>query len=182
MLQNDDLYVLSYYRACELAGSVLFGRLALHTEIDDIRIPMTHHCLEEAEHAYLWTQTIKKLGAIPMKVTHTYQTEYGKEFGMPKNILEIFCLTQVFEKRTMMHFEKHLKMPNVHSEIKQTLQKMIDDETGHIGWVREELNKYEKQYDAEEVTSTMKRLEEIDRKVYDRIMSQDPYNTYFANK
>ena len=99
MISNEELYILSYYRAGELAGSILFGRLAFHTEVDSLRSPLTHHCLEEAEHAWVWTKAIKDLGGTPIKVTHTYQTEYGRAFGMPKNILEVLCLTQVLEKR-----------------------------------------------------------------------------------
>jgi hypothetical protein len=66
MITNDELYVLSYYRAGELAGSVLFGRLALHTAIDHVRAPLTRHCMEEAEHAWLWTKTIEDLGHTPL--------------------------------------------------------------------------------------------------------------------
>src|SRR3989338_9989623 len=101
MVSKEELYILSYYRAGELAGAVLFGRMAIVTDIDEIRILITKHCLEEAKHGWIWTKTIQDLGHIPLKVTNVYQTEYGKEFGMPKNTLEILCLTQVLEKRVL---------------------------------------------------------------------------------
>ena len=47
MISRDELEVLSFYRASELAGSVLFGRLALQTTIDELRGPLTRHCLED---------------------------------------------------------------------------------------------------------------------------------------
>ena len=179
MLTKTELYILSYYRACELAGSILFGRLAFHTEIDVIRTKLTHHCLEEAEHAWLWTKTIEELGATPEKVTHVYQTELGKEFGMPRTTLEIFCLTQIFEIRTMQHFTMHRDMKGVHPLIKKALQKMIEDENGHLGWIKHELNTLASNGNRILVEKTMKKIGKIDAMIYKRIMSQSPFQEYF---
>lgn len=178
-ISNQELYILSYYRACELAGSLLFGRLAMHTSIDEYRAPLTEHALEEAEHAWLWTKTILDLGAQPLKVTHIYQTEYGKEYGMPENILGIFCLTQVFEKRTLSHFTKHLNLPGTNSLIKKALQKMIDDESGHIGWIRLELDKYAKEHGENKLKAIMDKIEKIDEKVYAKLSVTSPFKEYF---
>lgn len=178
-ISEQELYILSYYRACELAGSLLFGRLAFHTDIDEYRAPLTEHSLEEAEHAWLWTKTILELGAQPMKVTHIYQSEYGKEFGMPENILDIFCLTQVFEKRTLSHFTKHLNLPSTHPLIKKALQKMIDDESGHIGWIRSELDRYEKEQGKDKLKVIMDRIEAMDEKVYEKLATTSPFKEYF---
>jgi rubrerythrin len=180
MLTDDELYVLSYYRAGELAGSVLFGRIALHSTIDSVRIPLTRHCLEEAEHAWLWTQTIKELGHVPVRVTETYQTEYGREFGMPRNMLEVFCLTQTLERRVLAHFGRHLERPGTHPLVLKTLQKMIDDEEGHLGWIWAELEKYGKEHGRQEVEATMERLKTIDERVYRRMSAQSPFKEYFA--
>ena len=176
MVSNDELHILSYYRAGELNGAVLFGKLALVTDIDEIRIPLTRHCLEEAEHGWLWTKAIEDLGHIPIKITNTYQTEYGKEFGMPKNVLEILCLTQILEKRVLSHFIKHLSMPNLNPIIKEALQKMIEDEQGHLAWIKKELDKFDK----EESSKIMKKLLDIDQKVYNKIASQSPFKEYFG--
>ena len=180
MLTKDELYVLSYYRAGELAGSVLFGRLALHTTIDHIRTPLTKHCLEEAEHAWLWTKTIEDMGHRPLKVTETYQTEYGREFGLPKNTLEVLCLTQILERRVMMHFNRHLKRPETHPFVKKTLQKMIDDETEHLGWVWRELKAHSREYGDGEVEATMRKLKAMDQRVYSRLASKSPFREYFG--
>jgi hypothetical protein len=98
---------------------------------------------------------------------------------MPKNILEIFCLTQVFEKRTLDHFTKHLNMPGTHPLVRQALQKMIDDESGHLGWIREELDNYSQTHGPGVVEKTMKHLEEIDKKVYERLSKTESFKTYF---
>ncbi len=177
MISDTERYILSYYRACELAGARLFAKLAFVTEIDDIRTPLTHHCLEEAEHAWLWTKTLRDLGATPEKVTQTYQTEYGKEYGMPSTALEILCLTQVFERRTLKHFKEHRDMEDVHPRVREALQEMIEDEEGHLSWVRERLDEYE---DQEEIESTMEEFLEVDENVYKRLREQEPFNSYFG--
>ena len=185
MISDDELYILSYYRAGELAGSLLFGRLAFHTTIDRIRTPLTRHCLEEAEHAWLWTKTIRQLGHEPLKVTETYQTEYAREFGMPRNMLEIFCLTQVLERRVLSHFQMHRQRPGTHAVICDALQKMIDDEQGHLGWIWKELEAWGRENGEQgeaEVRETMARLEEIDDRVYNRLVRSAPFEAYFSNR
>ncbi len=179
MISEQELHLLSFYRASELAGSVLFGKLAFHTTIDEIRVPLTRHCLEEAEHAWLWTQTITELGHRPLKVTQTYQTEYGREFGLPRDTLEVLCLTQVLEKRVLAHFERHLLTPGTHPLIRQTLQSMIEDEVGHIGWVRTKLDEYARDGGEERLERVMADLEEIDRRAYARLARTASFNTFF---
>ena len=182
MISRDELYILSYYRASELAGALLFGKLAMHTTLDDVRIPMTQHCCEEAQHAWLWTDTIRRLGHTPLKITRTYQNEYSTQFGMPRNTLEVFCLTQVFERRTTRHFQRHLALPGVHPAVQETLQKMIADEVGHIGWIKRELDAYSAVHGPDEVDALIARLETIDERVYGRLLSESPYREYFGGE
>jgi bacterioferritin (cytochrome b1) len=146
-----------------------------------LRAPLTRHCLEEAEHAWLWTETIQELGQVPLKVTHTYQSEYGAEFGMPQDTLEILCLTQVLEKRVYDHFERHLRTPGTHPIVQRTLQKMLDDEVGHIGWVRAKLDEYADSGRRDRLESVMARLEEIDRRAYERLAVESEYSRFFGS-
>lgn len=178
-ITDQELYILSFYRACELSGALLFGKLAFHTNIDEYRVQLTEHSLEEANHAWLWTKAIADLGRTPMKVTETYQTYYGKMFGMPENIFEIFCLTQIFEKRTLEVFNKHLEWPSTHPLVKEVLRKMIDDETGHIGWIREELDNYAKEHGQDKLDTTMTKLQDMDNKVYASLLESQPFKDYF---
>lgn len=181
MISEQELYVLSYYRACELAGSILFGKLAFRTSIDAYRIPLTQHCLEEAEHAWRWTAVIRDLGRTPIRVTQMYQTEYGKRFGIPENILEIFCLTQVFERRTLYHFTKHLQLPGTHPLIRAALQKMIDDESGHIGWIRTELDQYARENGPDKLELIMQKVTAMDQEVYTTLVQTTPFCEYFKD-
>lgn len=169
-ISENDLWILSYYRESELAGSLVMGRLARETDDDDLRVHLTEHCAEEAMHAWLWTETILKVGGTPKRVAETYQTRYYAEIGTPTSLLEILALTQVFERRVIKHFRAHLKWPNTHPAVAATLQRMIEDEVGHISWVKDRLDRYAAEKGEAIVAETMRRFTEIDQRVYDAAM------------
>ena len=169
-ISENDLWILSYYRESELAGGLIMGRLARETDDDDLRVHLTEHCAEEAFHAWLWTQTILKVGGTPKRVAETYQTRYYAEIGTPTSLLEILALTQVFERRVIRHFRAHLKWPNVHPAVVETLHKMIEDEVGHISWVKDRLDRYAAEKGEAIVADTMRRFTEADERVYEAAM------------
>jgi acyl carrier protein len=169
-ISENDLWILSYYRESELAGGLVMGRLARETDDDDLRVHLTEHCAEETNHAWLWTQTILKVGGTPKRVAETYQTRYYAEIGMPTSLLEILTLTQVFERRVIRHFRAHLKWPNTHPAVAETLRRMIEDEVGHLSWVKDRLDRYAAEKGEAVVTETMRRFTEVDERVYDAAM------------
>jgi len=169
-ISENDLWILSYYRESELAGGLVMGRLARETDDDDLRVHLTEHCAEEAHHAWLWTETILKVGGTPKRVAETYQTRYYAEIGMPASLLEILTLTQVFERRVVRHFRAHLKWPNVHPAVAETLHRMIEDEVGHLSWVKDRLDRYAAERGEAVVAETMRRFTEVDDRVYEAAM------------
>jgi len=169
-ISENDLWILSYYRESELAGGLVMGRLARETDDDDLRVHLTEHCAEEAYHAWLWTQTILKVGGTPKRVAETYQTRYYAEIGMPTSLLEILTLTQVFERRVIRHFRAHLKWPDVHPTVVETLHRMIEDEVGHISWVKDRLDRYAAEKGEAIVAETMRRFTDVDERVYEAAM------------
>src|SRR5687768_3507258 len=146
------------------------GRLARETDDDDLRVRLTEHCAEEAHHAWLWTETILKVGRTPKRVAETYQARYYAELGTPTSLLEILVLTQVFERRVIRHFRAHMKWPNTHPTVLGTLQRMIDDEVGHISWVKDRLDHYAAEKGEAVVAETMRRYTEVDQRVYEAAM------------
>ncbi|TMF12844.1 MAG: ferritin-like domain-containing protein [Chloroflexi bacterium] len=151
MLSAEELHILSFYRASELAGSMLLGKLALHTNHDHLRVPLTEQCLEEAKHAWMLTQTIDKLGAVPTKITQTYQSELGKVYGFPESTVDILCLTRVLEVVALETYQRHVALRGVTPAVKETLEAIIEDEVGHIDWIQAELEKYAGGPDGEKV-------------------------------
>jgi acyl carrier protein len=169
-ISENDLWILSYYRESELAGALIMGRLARETDDDDLRIHLTEHCAEEANHAWLWTKTILEVGGMPRRVSETYQSRYYAEIGQPATELEVLALTQVFEKRVLSHFQDHLRWPNTHPAVARTLERMIAEEAGHIGWVKLRLDRYGREKGEDVVAETLGRFAEVDRKVYTRLI------------
>lgn len=169
-ISENELWLLSFYRESELAGSLIMGRLARETDDDDLRVRLTEHCAEEARHAWMWTETILAVGGTPQRVNATYQSRYFAALGEPNGLLEILALTQVFEKRVMRHFRSHLRAPGTHPAVAATLRQMMADEVGHVGWVKEWLDRYGAQHGAEVVEEVLQRYTEVDRRVYAELL------------
>lgn len=173
-IDENELWILSYYRESELTGALVMGRLARCTDDDDLRVKLTEHCAEEANHAWLWTETILEVGGRPLRVSETYQSRYYARVGQPTTVLEVLALTQVFEKRVLRHFRDHLRRPDIHPAVARTLQRMVREEAGHIGWVKDRLDRCAGELGAATVQETLRRFGEIDREVYaDLLRYQD---------
>jgi acyl carrier protein len=165
-ITENELWLLSYYRESELAGALLMGRLARETDDDDLRVRLTEHCAEEARHAWAWTETILRVGGTPRRVSETYQSRYHSAVGNPSNLLEVLALTQIFERRVVRHFKAHLAWPGTHSEVARTLQQLIDEEVGHIRWVKDRLDAYGATHGELVVREMLDRFQRIDEQVY----------------
>ena len=168
-VSENELWLLSYYRESELAGALLMGRLARETDDDDLRVRLTEHCAEEARHAWAWTECILRVGGVPKKVSETYQSRYHAAVGNPGNLLEVLALTQIFERRVVRHFRAHLSWPGTHPEIKRTLQELIDDEAGHIRWVKDRLDAYAAANGEAVVKEMMEQFKRVDEEVYNTL-------------
>jgi acyl carrier protein len=168
-ITENELWLLSYYRESELAGALLMGRLARETDDDDLRVRLTEHCAEEARHAWAWTETILKVGGTPKRVSETYQSRYHAAVGNPSNLLEVLALTQIFERRVVRHFRAHLSWPGTHPEVAKTLQQLIDEEAGHIRWVKDRLDAYAAANGESVVTEMLDRFKRIDEQVYNEL-------------
>jgi bacterioferritin (cytochrome b1) len=158
-LSADELYIASFYRASELAGAMLLGKLALHTNHEQLRVPLTEQCLEEARHAWMLTETMHRMGRIPLKITRTYQSELGKILGVPESTVDVLCLTRVLEVVALETYQKHVAMPHASSELRATLEAIIEDEVGHIDWIQAELDKHAGGPDGKRVREAIARAE-----------------------
>lgn len=165
-LSEEELWTLSYYRASELAGSLLMGRLARRAGDDELRSRLTWHFAEEARHAWRWTEVIRLLGANPLPVTETYQSNYLSRVGVPRDELELLALTYIFERRVAQHFAVHRQLPGLHPLIRETLATMCTEEGPHLRWIRERLDAEAAQGDRARVDEVVRRYEAIDRDVY----------------
>ncbi len=162
-ITDEELWILSYYRASELAGSLLMGRLARKARDDELRARLTWHFAEEARHAWRWTEVIRLLGADPLPIDETYQSNYLGRTGMPRDQIELLALTYVFERRVARHFTLHRQLEQVHPLIRSTLAAMCAEEGPHLRWIKDRLDA---ETDQASVDEKLARYEEVDREVY----------------
>lgn len=168
---KNEIDLLNFYRASELHGGLILGQMVRRTRDPELILNLTRHSAEEVMHAQLWTETIVAIGGKPAPVRDTYQTRYAEEVGTPISMLEILALTQVFERRVYRHFTLHLRQPAVLPVVAATLRRMLDEERGHLTWVKHWLDKQAATRPAE-VRAVMRRYSEVDERVYAAISTE----------
>jgi hypothetical protein len=168
---NDEIALLNFYRASELHGGLILGQMVRRTRDPELILNLTRHSAEEVMHAQLWTETIIAIGGRPAPVRESYQMRYAEEVGTPISMLEILALTQVFERRVYRHFTLHLRQPGLHPSVAVTLRRMLDEERGHLSWVRKWLDRQALARPVE-VREVMRRYAEVDERVYAAISAE----------
>ena len=164
-----ELALLNFYRASELHGGLVLGRLVEHVRDSELMLRLTAHSAEEVLHAQLWTETIVAVGGRPTPTSDTYQARYAAAIGVPTSIVEVLTLTQVFERSVYRHFVAHLRRPVTHPRVQATLRRMLDDERGHLSWVREWLDRQTGARRAA-VPALMRRYAVIDAAIHAQLM------------
>lgn len=159
-----ELAILDFYRASELHGGLLLGALAARVRDPELMLALTRHGAEEVVHAQLWTETILAVGGRPRPVSETYQRRLCREAGVPATLVQVLALTQVFERRVYRHFTEHLRRPGVHPIVAATLRRMLEEERGHLSWVKRWLDERARRGD--DVRGTMRRYAAVDARVY----------------
>jgi hypothetical protein len=136
IIDEKEAAALNFYRASELHGGLLLGRLAQRCREGVLAADLLKHGAEEIEHARLWTETMLALGVNPRPTADTYQRRYAAEIGRAHGVLGVLALTHVFEKRVYAHFQAHARRVDTHPLVRATLRRMIEEERGHLHWVR----------------------------------------------
>jgi demethoxyubiquinone hydroxylase (CLK1/Coq7/Cat5 family) len=168
---NSEIALLNFYRASELHGGLILGQMVRRTRDPRLILNLTRHSAEEVMHAQFWTETIIAIGGRPAPVRDTYQTRYAEAVGTPFTMLEVLALTQIFERRVYRHFTLHLRVPGIHPAVAATLRRMIEEERGHLSWVKAWLDEQSRARGGE-VREVMRRYALADQRVYDTLSSE----------
>lgn len=171
-LPDDERWVLSYYRMSEINGSLFFGRLARTLKASPIQHDLTKHFADEAQHAWYWTDCLERLGAPPIKLSDAYQDQYLEAAGLPVNMMEILAITLVFERRVINQYAKHLAIPDLRVEVRETIDRIMEDERWHVQWVRDALTGMEDRFGKDTIAETLRRYKEADREVYAQTLAE----------
>ena len=166
-----ELSLLNFYRASELHGGLVLGQVARRARGGELTLELTRHSAEEIVHSQLWTETIIAVGGEVRPVRETYQDRYAATLGAPSTLLQVLALTQVFERRVYRHFTEHLRRPGTHPAVAATLRRMLDEERGHLAWVKRWLDQQALTRGAE-VAATMRTYAAADARIYDALASE----------
>lgn len=168
---ENELWLLSYYRSSEINGALFFGRVA-RTVRGPLQVDVTHHFSDEANHASYWTQCIANLGHTAIKQNRSYQDQYLEAVGAPASLMEVMAITQVFEKRVIGQYHRHLRLPGTHPEVRQTIERIMRDERWHVQYVREALAGMAGRYGREVIEETLARYTAADEEVYAKTLAE----------
>jgi hypothetical protein len=161
-----ERWLLSYYAASEMAGGLLFGKLARWTADGELRARLTWHAAEEMRHAWVWTEALLALGGLPEAVVETYQSRYFAAVGVPGGEIDVLALTHVFETRVAWHLSAHLAFGGAHRRVAQALRTVLADEGAHLGWVRDRLASCSERGLADDVRRALDRFSILDARIY----------------
>jgi demethoxyubiquinone hydroxylase (CLK1/Coq7/Cat5 family) len=160
-----ELDFLNFYRASELHGGLILGQVARRVRDAALVADLLRHSADEVTHALLWTETIVAVGGRVCPVRETYQSHYARAVGAPTSLLDVLALTQVFERRVYRHFTEHLRRPGTHPRVRATLARMLEEEQGHLRWVKRWLDD-QARAPGNRVAATMRRYAQADARVY----------------
>lgn len=175
-VDKSEVSLLNFYRASELHGGLILGQMVRRTRDPDLILQLTRHSAEEVMHAQLWTETIIAVGGKPAPVRDTYQNRYVEVVGTPITLLEVLALTQVFERRVYRHFTLHLRNPGVHPAVAATLRRMLEEEKGHLSWVKHWLD-HQARDRGTEVRDVIRRYALADQQIYDALSAEYRFRT-----
>ena len=162
---QQEMALLNFYRASELHGGLLLGRVVGRARDPEVVLALTRHAAEEVRHAEYWTETMLALGGRPAPVRATYQARYAAVVGPVVALLDVLALTQVFERRVYRHFLDHLARDGTHERVRATLRTMVEEEKDHLDWVKRWLDA-EAERRPERVSSAMRHYAAVDDRVY----------------
>lgn len=172
MLSENERWLVSYYRVSEITGAMFFGRLAKMQRPGPVQADLTQHFADEAQHARWFTECMESLDVKPLKLSFAYQDDYLTTAGVPTNFMEVLSITQVFEKRILNTYARHLKVPGTPPPVKRTLQRIMRDEKWHVEWVKQALRDLEPQYGKDHIERTLDRHTAADRETYRRFIDE----------
>jgi hypothetical protein len=167
-VSRQEMALLNFYRVSELHGGLILGQLARRVSDSDLVLNLTRHSAEEVRHSLIWSETIVGVGGQLSPERDSYQARYAAFLGTPGTALEILALTQVFERRVYRHFIEHAHRPGTHRLVRDALERMLEEERGHLSWVREWLDR-QSIARGEQVTSLLRRYAMLDARVYDQL-------------
>ena len=74
----------------------------------------------------------------------------------------------MFERRVYRHFVEHARRPGTHPLVRAALRRMLEEERGHLSWVRRWLDR-QSHARVYEVATLLRQYAELDARVYEEL-------------
>ena len=168
-----DILLFSYYRDAELRGADLILRLINRSDDLGLQEKLTRHLADETNHAWLWTERIRALGGLPVRIADGYHRHLRRKAGLPANWLDLLALTYVVEERAGKRYEEHAARPEVDPDTLTVLTEMRADEEWHLAWVAEKLKELEQSEGQEKVTATLSRYRALEAEAFAEMLADE---------
>jgi hypothetical protein len=137
----DPVWLLNQYRAAEVSGAGAIMRMSRLADGLQLSTDLTRHLRDEATHAWLWTKALRAIGGEIVDVDEPYQTKLAAHFGIPRTLDDLLALTWISESRGVEQYQTHLDVQEIPTSIRQILRAILKDETWHVSYIREELDR-----------------------------------------
>ena len=171
-IDGGELWLLSYYRHCELGGALFFGRLARVVRPGRLQHEITRQFADEARHADLWGRCLDGLGLAPVRVANAYQDRYLDAAGLPASLMEVLAVTHVFERRAFRQYVAHARRTGTHPAVRAAIGELLADERRHLAWVRRALRDAEEEHGRDEVRAAVARYDAADREIHAETLAE----------
>ncbi|MCG6969121.1 MAG: ferritin-like domain-containing protein [Gammaproteobacteria bacterium] len=171
-IKEQERWIMSLYRYSEITGAMFFAKVAACMPAGPIQVNLNKHFADESMHSWYWTQAMDELGYKPIRLANAYQDAYLDAGGLPVNIMEILALTNVFEKRVIKQYAHHMKIPNLNPIIKQTIEKIVEDEKWHVYWINQALKTYAQKYGEDKVNKKIQHYKAADESIYQQFLQE----------
>ena len=141
-ITDRELTLLNFYRASELQGGLILGRLVEHVRDPELILRLTEHSAEEVMHAQLWTETIVAVGGRPAAdVGHVPGAVCGGDRHADVAARGAGADAGVRARRVSAFRARTCGARARIRCVQATLRRMLDDERGHLSWVQEWLGR-----------------------------------------
>jgi hypothetical protein len=168
-LNDNERWLLSFYRESELTGALFFGRVA-RTVRGPLQADLTQHFADESAHTAYWTRCLADLDLRAARLGYAYQDQYLAMVGAPASLMEVMAITHVFEKRAIGMYRRHLRRPGVHPAITATIERIMRDERWHVSYVKAALEAMGRELGADNVAAALRRYAAADEEIYARTL------------
>lgn len=126
-ISDRELWTLNFYRNSELHGALFMGRLARNLPTSALLAHATRHCATEARHAAMLSTAIEAVGGTIDPRVPTVQEHYAAKGGIPASLVDLLVLSEVLEKRVLLAYREHAARPDLHPEVRRTLEAILVD-------------------------------------------------------